>query len=268
MKRPTQDELQAIVGRMPTTRDEDWKYTDLAPARDISTRWLTARDAAPSAELEEEIDRIKNSIDASWFVIANGEIRDLPAVPGVTIDKLSEVPAGQHALAELNAALLQEGLRVSVDGAKSKPIGILMVDGTDAVSMSQAYVEIEFAKNSTGSVIEYHASLGDTDQYANTVVSLAVGDGASASHIRIQDRARNHVQTGRTDVTVGKDARFSSAGFDLGGGLIHAVACGTAKRLSTRAPMAPMPIRQITICCCPKRRRSTPSRSWKFTRTT
>jgi len=58
MKRRSTDELQAIVGRMPTTRDEDWKYTDLARARDISSRWLNAGADAPSATLSKEIDRI------------------------------------------------------------------------------------------------------------------------------------------------------------------------------------------------------------------
>ena len=51
MKRRTTDELQAIVGRMPTTRDEDWKYTDLARARDISSRWLNAGTDTPTSAL-------------------------------------------------------------------------------------------------------------------------------------------------------------------------------------------------------------------------
>lgn len=217
----TTEELQAIVARLPTTRDEDWKYTDLARARDISSRWLGTGDGAPSAVLAAEIDRITSSIDATWFVIANGEVRDLPTVSGATVERISEAPAGHHALAELNAALLKEGLRITVEATSDKPIGVLVIDGTQDTSVSQAYIDIGFAQHATGSVIEYHASLGDADQYANTVVALTVGDGASASHVRVQHRARNHVQTGRTDVRVGKDARFRSAGFDLGGGLIR-----------------------------------------------
>jgi Fe-S cluster assembly protein SufD len=142
-------------------------------------------------------------------------------VSGVTVDKLDEAPAGHHALAELNAALLKEGLRIVVEGTIDKPIGILVIDGTEDTSVSQAYIEVALANHSTASVIEYHASLGDADQYANTVVSLVVGDGATANHVRVQNRARNHVQTGRTDISVGKDANFRSAGFDLGGGLIR-----------------------------------------------
>ena len=37
-------------------------------------------------------------------------------------------------------------------------------------------------------IIEYHASKGDADQYANTLVAITVGDSASARHIRIQNR--------------------------------------------------------------------------------
>jgi len=221
MKRCTADELQAIVGRMPTTRDEDWKYTDLTRARDISSRWLTMGDGTPSSLLDEEIQRITESVEASWLVVANGEIRNLATVSGVTVDKLDEAPAGHHALAELNAALLKEGLRIVVEGTIDKPIGILVIDGTEDTSVSQAYIEVELANHSTASVIEYHASLGDADQYANTAVSLVVGDGATANHVRVQNRARNHVQTGRTDISVGKYANFRSAGFDLGGGLIR-----------------------------------------------
>ena len=153
MKRLSTDDLQAIVRRMPTTRDEDWKYTDLARARDISSQWLNAGADAPSSVWTQEIERITGSIDASWFVIANGEVQGLAEVSGVAVRKLDEAPVGIHALTELNASLLKDGLRIVIEGTVEKPIGVLVVDGSDDTSVSQAYVEIEFAANSTGSVI-------------------------------------------------------------------------------------------------------------------
>jgi len=221
MRRLSTDELHGIVGRLPTTRDEDWKYTDLARARDISSRWLQAGAETPSSELEDEIERITGSVEASWFVITNGAVQTMATVSGATVDKLSEVPSADNALAELNAALLKDGLRIVVDGVVDKPIGILVIDGAEDTSVSQAYVEFEFLAHSSAGIIEYHASKGDADQYANTVVVLTVGDNASANHVRVQDRARNHVQTGATHVVVGRDARFSSVGFDLGGEMIR-----------------------------------------------
>ncbi len=215
------DRIRDIVGRLPTTRDEDWKYTDLARARDISTRWLDAGADASAADLGEAIAAVVNSIDAHWFVIANGRLQGEPPVEGVAVTRLDAAPVADSALAELNAALLVDGLRLVVEREPDKPIGLLFIDGAEAASVSQGYVEIEFAPRSAGEIVEYHASSGTADHYGNTVVAMKVGDGAAARHVRIQERALTHVQTGRTTVTLGRDARFTSASFDLGGGLVR-----------------------------------------------
>ena len=221
MTRLSTDKLRAIVGRLPTTRDEDWKYTDLSRARDITSRWLDAGCETVAAEIDDDITRITSSIDATWFVIANGELRLPGDTPGVSAQRLDSAPVADSALAELNTALLLDGLRVRIEGTLEKPIGLLLIDGAADAATSQTYVEIEFAANSAGEVIEYHASLGATDHYANVIIDITVGDNAAANHVRIQDRDLSHVQTARTVVNVGRDARFSSTGFDLGGGLIR-----------------------------------------------
>jgi Fe-S cluster assembly protein SufD len=215
------DRIRDIVGRLPTTRDEDWKYTDLSRAREISTRWLEAGAALPSASGHEDVDTVTDSIDATWFVFDNGVLSELPDTGEYTAEKIGEVSAGDGALAELNAALLADGLRVRVKGTVSKPIGLLFIDGGEEPSITQGYVEIDFAANSACEVVEYHVSRGSVDHYANTMVSLSVGDAASVRHVRIQDRSPSHLQTGRTVVNVAQDARYTSASFDLGGGLIR-----------------------------------------------
>lgn len=221
MKGLSTDKLQAIVGRLPTTRDEDWKYTDLSRARDIASRWLEAGGETVAAEIADDIARITSSIDANWFVIANGELRTRDNPAGVSAERLDAPAAAESALAELNAALLVDGLKIRVDGSPEKPVGLLVIDGAADASISQAYVEVDFAAHAAGQIIEYHTSVGGADQYANTVVAINVGDNAAASYVRIQDRDLDHMQTARATVTLNRDARFSSACFDLGGGLIR-----------------------------------------------
>lgn len=221
MSRLSPNELRAIVERLPTMRDEDWKYTDLERARDITSRWLDAGAETVAAEMAGDIERIQTSIDAHWFVIANGELRMPDAAKGVTAERLQGLPADDSALAELNSALLVDGLRLAIAATPDKPIALLFMDGAAAAATSQARVEVEFAPGTSGELVEYHASTGDRDHYANTIITLKVGDQASASHVRVQARDLQHVQTGRTTVTLGRDARFSSAGFDLGGGLVR-----------------------------------------------
>jgi Fe-S cluster assembly protein SufD len=213
--------VRDIVDRLPTPRDEDWKYTDLSRARDISTRWLEAGAVVPSSSIDERVAEITGSIEASWFIFRNGELCAMPSLDGVAAEKLDTAPVGDSALSELNAALLRDGLRLRIDGEPAAPIGLLFVDGGDTPTVSQGYVEIEALASSSAEVIEYHASIGAAEQYANTVVRIAVGDNATVRHVRLQNRGLDHVQTNRTDVSIGRDARFNSASFDLGGGLVR-----------------------------------------------
>ena len=187
------DRIREIVGRLPTTRDEDWKYTDLSRARDISTRWLDAGAATPADSRTEEITAITSSIDATWFVFENGRLSALADGDGFTAEKLAEVPFGDSALAELNAALLADGLRLRFDGTPSKPVGLLFFDAAEEPSLTQGYVELEFAAHAAADVVEYHASRGSADHYANSRVSIKVGDGAAVNHVRIQDLSLIHI---------------------------------------------------------------------------
>jgi len=221
MKSLSTEELQAIVGRLPTTHDEDWRYTDLARARDIASRWIDAGGRTVAAEIADDVASITGSIDATWFVIANGELQSLDNPAGVSAERLDAPTATDSALAELNAALLVDGLRIRIEESLEKPVGLLLIDGSADASISQACIEVEFATHAAGQVIEYHTSLGDADQYANTVVTINVGDNADARHVRIQNRALDHIQTGHTTVRLGRDSRFTSASFDFGGGLVR-----------------------------------------------
>ncbi|MDJ0750948.1 MAG: Fe-S cluster assembly protein SufD [Woeseiaceae bacterium] len=221
MSRPSDDKLREIVARFPTTREEDWKYTDLSRARDIADRWLEEQPASAAPPSPDGTAAITDTIDAAWLVIADGELRTSQLPDGVTVGTVDDIPLGDSALAEFNAALVGDGIRIRITGDVGTPIGLLMIDGAERTSVSQAYVEIDFDDGASAELIEYHVSRGQADQYANTFVTFGIGEAASVSHVRIQDRGRQHVQTSETRVRVGKDARFSSASFDLGGGLVR-----------------------------------------------
>ena len=221
MRAVSPDKVRAIVDRLPTVRDEDWKYTDLARVREISSRWLDAGAVVPSPLLDERIAEVTNSLEATWFIIRNGEVLEPASAAGIEIEKLESAPVGDSALAELNAALLKDGLRLRVTGKPEKPIGLLFVDGGETATVCQGYVEIKAAQAAELELIEFHTSVGDADQYANTVLKLLIGDNAKINHVRVQERGLKHVQTASTTVSVGRDAHFASASFDLGGSLVR-----------------------------------------------
>ena len=212
----------------PTMRHEDWKYTDLGRAIDISNRWLASGAASVSNEsLNESIAVLTKSIDANWLIISNGlvDTTRFDEDTGIEVNRFSESAAPfivDQPLANLNAALLQDGLRVQIQTATEKPLGLLVIDEAgDGASVSQVNVEIEVAPGCDVEVIEYHCSSGVGDHYSNSVVALNVGEAAIAHYARIQDRRIGHVQTGRVSIALGKDAKLKMASYDVGGGLIR-----------------------------------------------
>lgn len=217
---------------LPTKRDEDWKYTDLTPLVGISNQWLDlGGDVTPQADTSDISDRIQKSIDADWLLIANGQV-DANSVAalaqeGITVELLSEHEDSTNfsaPLADLNAALLRDGLRISVDANCSiqRPIGILVVDtAATAASLSQIRADIVVGANSTLDLVEYHSSSGEGEHYANSVINLTLEDNARANCVRIQDRGRTHNQTGRMAVRLGRDSQFRHCAFDFGGRLVR-----------------------------------------------
>jgi len=213
---------------LPTVRHEDWKYTDIGAAVDISNRWLaTGSGNSSSALLDSQIKSITSSIDANWLIIANGlvDLSRFEETAGIEVEKFSDTAApllADKALADLNAALLHDGLRVHVTAATEKPLALLVIDGVEAdASVSQASVELLIAPGCDAEFIEYQSSSGDGDYYGNSVVALHVGEAATASYVRIQDRKIGHVQTSRVSIAMNKDSRLNMSSYDLGGKLVR-----------------------------------------------
>ena len=215
---------------MPGSREENWKYTDLSGAVEIANRWLDAGAEMPGVGTGVA-DDVMQTIDADWIVIDNGQIDaravDEIAIAGVDIKRLSgsaEQLAPSGRLGDLNAALLREGLQISVAAGTefTRPIGIFIVDHADTdATVSQIRVDIDVAANSSASFIEYHTSHGDAGLYANSVINVTLGDGSRADYVRIQDRDRAHEQTGYQSVSLGRDAVLGHCAFDFGGRLVR-----------------------------------------------
>jgi len=229
----------------PTTRHEDWKYTNLAPAIELSNLWLreAARglpELAVSPSVREYAGNLAAGIDAHWLVIANGlyrgnlqdgaleEARGI-SLPGLEIasiasDDVARSMAASDAMTHFNTALLRDALHVRIDAdhEPDKPLGLLVIDDASAgATVSQARVVIEAGPMSRAQIIEYHASVGRHEHFANVVTELDIAQNAKIDYLRIQDRDRSHFQIGRLRATLGRDATLHHSALDLGGALIR-----------------------------------------------
>jgi Fe-S cluster assembly protein SufD len=221
----------------PDQRQEDWKYTNLAPAAKLSNAWLRERstDNVPqpiSALLRQQIDQTVTKIPAHWVVIVNGvvearSLRDLTAQAGLTVRSAAEsahLPGivTEDVMSRFNAALIRDVLHIEVaaNQAIDKPIGILVIDdASEETSVTQPRIVIELEENSRASLIELYATAGDNEQFANCVCNLRLAKGAKACYVRIQERGLQHYQVNRLTAQLERDSELKHAAFDLGGAL-------------------------------------------------
>lgn len=217
---------------LPTTRHEDWKYTNLKSIVDISNSWLASgADVCASAAQSETSHAICESIDAHWLVIANGIVDQTSLAAalneGINVTLLSQgtVSFNHDApMSDLGTALLRDGLRIHIGANQSleKPVGLLIIDNAGSETcVTQSRVEIDLAEDSDTKFIEYHASSGHAAHYSNSIIDLKLGDRAKVKMVRVQQRSLNHTQTTRLAAALSHDSQFEYCGFDLGGRLVR-----------------------------------------------
>lgn len=225
--------LARFLGQgLPTTKHEDWRYTNLVNVADLSNRWLNA--GAPSSTSSAE-RRAPADIDAHWIAIRDGVI-DASSVAAVgqalgsavTVNLLSEADGAielhiDDPLSSLNAALMQDGLRIDVPGdtVLEKPIGLLVDDATGSDSVTQLRIVLTVGTNASVEVVELHRSQPGATRFCNAVTEARLKDGARVAYARIQERADDDSLTARLQVSLGKDSRFEHAVVDLGGRLVR-----------------------------------------------
>ena len=217
----------------PTTRHEDWHYTNLASVVTMSDAWLL--NANTTADFSNDsAANIIAAIDAYWVQFRNGKIDyDASSIPdGVTVTRLTENDATwsigrvsiDDPLTQLNAALLPDGVRVSVAASATveKPVGFIIDDhANDQTVIAQTRILIEVGEGAKVQFIEAHASSGKGEHFANNVIQVDMARNSSADYLRMQERARHHIVTGRLSADLAENSKLEHFAFDLGGSLVR-----------------------------------------------
>lgn len=221
----------------PTIKHEDWRYTNLAGAAEISNGWLKEIVASPTLQtahssLPGSATKLIEQIDAYWLTFINGMVTEMSAEllhvledGGVDIRRLSEVIdqnklIGDDPMSTFNAALLQDGLliRATAGARLEKPIGLLFVDD-DSSQLTQARTIIDLSVNAHLDVIECALSEGSDPQFANTVTQTSLATGSTLNFVRLQQRNDQHMSVNRFEAKLDSKATVNHNSFDFGGSL-------------------------------------------------
>ncbi|GAB4341330.1 MAG: Fe-S cluster assembly protein SufD [Cyanophyceae cyanobacterium] len=224
----------------PSTRDEAWRFTNLAammafefgPTVAIAADQLGGADPQAIALAE---------CPAARLVFVNGYfceiLSDLSAVPaGVTVERLAtadlsaaalgahlgKVQNGSEPFAALNTAAIADGavVRVARNAIIETPIQILFlaVPGpTPALIQPRVLVVAEEGSACTliedyalaqGSWCQGSIAAATEPYFTNGVTEIAIADNARINHSRIQREAANAFHIGKTAVLQGRDSYY------------------------------------------------------------
>ena len=220
--------------RLPTIKDEPWRFTPL-------TSLLAHRYQAPgpaAAVLLPEVSRfLLPEAEGQRLVFVDG--RFAPALsslagtcPGLVLAPLSQLAAlpaalgtladvesdaftalATHGLAEGAAVIVPEGLRCD------RPVQLLFVSTGQAASYVVPRVLVAAGTGSAATVAQAFVCLAEGAYFVNAVTEVLAGDGAQVCHVRVQSESREATHVERLVASLGRDAGYHLHSITLGGRL-------------------------------------------------
>ena len=228
----------------PTPRNEEWKYTNLAPlARKSPPLAQPVPDGISTAQLESAG---LAEVEGHRLVFVNGRFdaalsRTEASSDGVQVGTLSEeISAGHgsleehftcladvdnHALVALNTAFLEDAALIEIPARAvlDKPIHIVFLTSADhADQVSHPRVFVRAGRDSQATLIESYLALGDQPYWSNPVTEIVAGENARVEHYKLQWESTQAWHTGIVYVRQHRDSNFVSHSLSFGGRLVRA----------------------------------------------
>jgi Fe-S cluster assembly protein SufD len=225
----------------PTTRDEQWKYTSVAPI---------ARTAFAHARGSEGLPIPEATLAALRFpgpqaVFVNGQhaaslSQPGLSAPGVEVLSLREVlrrqpervepylarqtGEGANAFASLNTAFLEDGAAVFLapGAVAAEPIHLVFLSTSPGVArVSYPRTLIVAGPGSQARIVESFGGPAGEVYFTNAVTEIVVGENAAIDHYKLQEESESAFHVATLAVRQERSSRFSNTQIALGAALFR-----------------------------------------------
>jgi Fe-S cluster assembly protein SufD len=219
---------------VPTTRDEEWRFTDITPLTKVNFRPAAA---APRLSTTDISRYIAPEATARLVFVDGVYVPELSAnagLPyGVVVTHLAaaldthaaviEPRLARHATFErevftaLNTCYLRDGAFVWIARNQRCPTPVQLIyvsTQKEAAAYPRCLVVAEAGSECT--LIEEYVGLGDAVHFNDAVTEIAVGEAARVRHVRVQREAPGAFHIATCAVAVAKDAHYASHAVALG----------------------------------------------------
>lgn len=227
----------------PTTRHEEWKYTNVAPLAKVRFQ--------PAAQVSDRLpaDRVEQMSfgepSCARLVFVNGRyserlssVRSLPE--GVKAGSLSAKLASEandlephlgryadyheHAFVALNTAFMEDGAYVDVPKGVAMPEPIYLL----FVSTTQKEPEVSYPRNlivvgegSQLAVVEGYFALEKGIYFTNAVTEVVAGSNAVIDHYKLGSESDRAFHVATQQAYLGRSSNLSSHSISMGGALVR-----------------------------------------------
>jgi len=224
----------------PSVRNEDWKYTNLAPA--VKQKIVPAVRSQNSEDLKAKIPAHRYPETTNTHVVLvdgflSAELSSLGALDGVVVLDLFEAIADarygkitreylarnanyhDNGLTALNTAFLQSGVFVLIpkNTKLEAPLQITFAaNASEPKSANFPRVLIVSEENSSATVIENYVSITDEPYITNAVVEIVLREGARLEHYRLQRENKSAVHLATTAAELGRGSSYDTTSITLG----------------------------------------------------
>jgi Fe-S cluster assembly protein SufD len=219
---------------IPTSKNEEWKFTDLSPL-------LAQTFTAPSPQIPPVNIHglILPEAPDTRLVFVNGiyapQYSSLKLPTGVFVgnlaaataaglaisDYLGKQPGGEEVFTAINTAGMNETAVVwlSKDISHQTPIQLLFIATVDDTAIAiQPRTLIVLESGSSATVVEeyLHTSIPNHAYFNNSVTEIWLGETAKLNHNRIQDEDITAIHIGKTAVSQSQHSCYTGNSIDLG----------------------------------------------------
>ena len=218
---------------VPTTRDEEWRFTDISPLTKLSFQPVRTASRLQAADVErfylEEAATRLVFVDGVYAPQLSSVARDL----GVVVTNLSaavsahaaaiEPHLGRHAefqdnvFAALNTAFLHDGALIVVprNASVAAPVHLLFI-ATQKEAASYPRCLLVAESGSAVTVVEDYVALQEEAYFTNAVTEIALADNARVNHIRVQRDSGQAFHIANCAVSLAHASRYQSVSVALG----------------------------------------------------
>lgn len=230
--------VQFLEAGFPTTKNEDWKYTNIESIVNTNFNLELKENQLNKSDIEKffikELDCYKlvfinghfeNHLSDNVDSMNDFHVTNLEEYVKINADSDTQSLANladykEDSFVALNTAFMQKGIVIKILNEKKvdKPIFLLFIAvGNGDNDLIQPRVLIESGSNSLTTIIESYQSVNSDNCLCNVVTELYLDENARVEHIKIQNESENSFHISNLFAKMEKNSYLNTLNINLGG---------------------------------------------------